>query len=180
MAVTNPDWARYMYENKDVYSMYSDGGKWDWDNGRQQNAYMRADGTPLQAETAAQYAQNHYRNFGKRAGRALHDVGSTDYAAKLRGSSAPAPAPAAAPSANAANAKNDEITTLQKKIADLTNSVSASMANPNNAAPYTGAEKPDLPMVNPLKSTILSNSSLPGQEEKKKRSYLTPITSYNV
>ena len=44
------DWARYMVENPDVYEMYSDGGKWSWDQGRQQNAYMRMDGSPLQQD----------------------------------------------------------------------------------------------------------------------------------
>jgi len=79
------DWARYMYENPDVYNMFSDGGKWSWANGRQQGAYMREDGSPLQQESAAQYAQNHYNNFGKREGRKVHERNGTNYAAKLGG-----------------------------------------------------------------------------------------------
>ena len=152
------DWARYMHENRDVYDMYSDGGKWSWDNGRQQNAYMRADGTPLQAETAAQYAQNHYRNFGKRAGRALHDVGSTDYAALLRGSggggaTAPAPSP-----------QNDSMSALQKQVADLTQSISDSTNSPAMADASQAMSK-----------TVLSGFNLGSDDAKKKKSFLTPF-----
>ena len=153
------DWARYLYENGDVMSMFSDGGKWSWDNGRQQNAYMRADGSPLQQESAAQYAQNHYRNFGKREGRAIHDAGGTDYAALLRGGGGGAPTP---------SPQNNSMSALQKQVADLT----MSLANPDNKGPYTGAEKPDLPMADPLKSTILFGNT---DDQKKKKSFLTPF-----
>ena len=159
------DYARYMYENKDVYSMFSDGGKWSWDNGRQQNAYMRQDGTPVQAETAAQYAQAHYRNFGQREGRQLHDAGGTDYAALLRGGGGGAPTPSPPPTPSP---QNNSMAALQKQVADLT----MSLANPDNKGPYTGAEKPDLPMADPLKSTILFGNI---DDQKKKKSFLTPF-----
>lgn len=147
------DWARYMYENGDVYSMYSDGGKWSWDQGRQQNAYMRADGSPLQAETAAQYAQNHYRNFGKREGRAIHDMGGTDYAALLRGSNTPAPQ------------QNPMMSDLQRQVAELTQGIADSAETPAVA----DASKA-------LSNTVLNPFSL-GEDSKKKKSFLTPFGS---
>ena len=151
------DWARYMHENRDVYDMYSDGGKWDWDNGRQQNAYMRADGTPLQQESAAQYAQNHYRNFGKREGRAIHDAGSTDYAALLRGSGGGGGAQAPSP-------QNNSMSALQQQVADLTQSISDSTNSPAMADASQAMSK-----------TVLSGFNIGSDDAKKKKSFLTPF-----
>ena len=147
------DYARYMYENPDVYRMYSDGGRWSWDNARQQNAYMRADGSPLQAESAAQYAAAHYRNFGKREGRKLYDMSGTDYAAKLRGSSAPAP-------------QNTAMTELQKQVAELTQGIA------DNAQGQGIENNPVADASRAFASTFLNTDS---GDSKKKRSFLTPI-----
>ena len=147
------DWARYMYENPDVYSMYSDGGKWSWDRGRQQNAYRRQDGNMLQAETAAQYAQAHYRNFGQREGRKIHDAGGTDYAALLRGSNTPAPQ------------QNPAMDSLQRQVAELTQGIAES-------AQGQGIENnPVADASQAFASTFLSTSD----ESKKKKSFLTPF-----
>ncbi len=154
------DWARYMHENRDVYDMYSDGGKWDWDNGRQQNAYMRADGTPLQQESAAQYAKNHYRNFGKREGRAIHDTGSTDYAALLRGSGGGGGAQAPSP-------QNNSMSALQQQVADLTQSISDSAESLDN--------NPVVDASQAMAKTVLSGFNLGNEDSKKKKSFLTPF-----
>ena len=148
------DWARYMYENGDVYSMFSDGGKWSWDQGRQQNAYMRMDGSPLQQESAAQYAQNHYRNFGKREGRQLHDTGSTDYAALLRGGGGGASAP-----------QNGTMSALQKQVADLTASLQEGAGELGEGVVADASQA--------LNSTILNNLS--NDDSKKRKSFLTPF-----
>ena len=150
------DYARYMYEQKDVMAMYSDGGKWSWDNGRQQGAYMRADGSPLQQESAAEYAANHYRNFGQREGRQLHETGGTDYAALLRGSNQPA---AASPSP-----QNDATSALQKQISELTQSLQTTPAS-------TEASRADASQS--MTSTILTSQQ--GEDKKKKKSFLTPL-----
>ena len=147
------DWARYLYDNKDVYSMYSDGGKWSWDRGRQQNAYMRMDGSPLQQESAAQYAQNHYRNFGKREGRQLHDTGSTDYAALLRSGGGGASAP-----------QNNPMSALQKQVADLTASLQDGAGELGESVVADASQA--------LNSTILN--AISGEEAKKRKSFLTP------
>ena len=150
------DYARYLYENPDVSRMYSDGGRWSWDNARQQNAYMRNDGSPLQAETAAEYAAAHYRNFGKREGRQLHDMSGTDYAAKLRGSSG-----SATPST-----QNAAMDTLQKQVSELTQSIA-------DSAQGQGIDNnPVVDASRALASTFLSTDS---GDSKKKRSFLTPI-----
>lgn len=148
------DYARYMYENPDVYQMFQDGGRWSWDNARQQNAYMRADGSPLQAETAAEYAAAHYRNFGKREGRKLHDMSGTDYASKLRGSGG-----AATPSP-----QNAAMTTLQAQIAQLTQGIGENAQGIENN-PVADASQA-------FASTFLNTDS---GDSKKKRSFLTPI-----
>ena len=145
------DYARYMYENPDVYRMYSDGGRWSWDNARQQNAYMRADGSPLQAESAAQYAAAHYRNFGKREGRKLYEMSGTDYATKLRGSSAPSP-------------QNAAMSELQKQVAELTQGISENAKGIDN--------NPVVDASQAFAGTFLSTDS---GDSKKKRSFLTPI-----
>ena len=142
------DYARYLYENPDVYSMFSDGGKWSWGNGRQQNAYMRQDGSPLQAETAAQYAANHYKNFGKGEGRKLHEQGSTDYAAKLGGGGG-----------GAVSEMNAELAAMIKSLAKI--------AEDPNATPEEKAEAAE------QSKTILTNFG--GTDDKKKKSFLTPL-----
>ena len=146
------DWARYMFENQDVYSMFSDGGKWSWGNGRQQNAYMRQDGSPLQAETAAQYAANHYKNFGKGEGRKLHEQGSTDYAAKLGGG-------------GGQSGGNSE---LNAELAEMIKSLAKIAENPN-ATPEEKAEAAE------QSKTILTNFGV--TDDKKKKSFLTPMGS---
>ena len=175
------DWARYLFQYKDVYKEYSDGGKWTWDKGRQANAYMRADGTPLLAETAAQYAQNHYRAHGKRAGRKIHSKGDVDYAAKLRareseaGSGNSGGNSGGSDSGSQANAQNDKILGLQKQIADLI----ASMMQQNSGSSQSSASSSDTSSSttqssagNALAGTILSRAM---DLQKKKKSFLTPL-----
>ena len=145
------DWARYLYEHPDVYNMFSDGGKWTWANGgRQQNAYMREDGTPLQAATAAEYAQQHYNNFGKREGRKLHERNGTDYAAKLGGGGG-----------GAVSEMNAELAAMIKSLAKI--------AEDPNATPEEKAEAAE------QSKTILTNFG--GTDDKKKKSFLTPLGS---
>ena len=143
------DWARYMYENPDVYNMFSDGGKWSWANGRKQGAYMREDGSPLQQESAAQYAQNHYNNFGKREGRKVHEQGSINYAAKLGGGG------------GAVSEMNAELAAMIKSLAKI--------AEDPNATPEEKAEAAE------QSKTILTNFG--GTDDKKKKSFLTPLGS---
>ena len=144
------DWARYMYENPDVYDMFSDGGKWTWANGgRQQNAYMRQDGTPLQAATAAEYAQQHYRNFGKGEGRQVHERNGTDYAAKLGGGGG----------GGATSEMNAELAAMIKSLAEI--------AQDPNATPEEKAAAAE------QSKTILTNFG--GTDDKKKKSFLTPL-----
>lgn len=144
------DWARYMYENPDVYNMFSDGGKWSWGNGRQQNAYMRQDGSPLQQESAAQYAQNHYRNFGKGEGRKVHDRNGTDYAAKLGGGG------------GGGNSElNAELAAMIKSLAEIAQDPNATAEQKAEAAEKS--------------KTILTNFG--GTDDDKKKSFLTPIGS---
>ena len=145
------DWARYMYENPDVYRMYSDGGKWSWGRGRQQNAYQRQDGSMLQAETAAQYAQNHYRNFGKGEGRKVHEANGTDYASKL---------------GSGGGGLNPEVDALQKLVMSLTESL--------GEAPTAEQVKEIADAGAGVQGTVLTNNYLQ-DEEKKKRSFLQPI-----
>ena len=151
------DYARYMHENRDVYNMYSDGGKWDWNNGRQHNQIARADGQILQAETAAQYAQNHYNNFGKREGRQMHETGGTDYGAILMGGSSPAP-----------SGQNTQVSALQNQVTQLTDSM-------NNQSPgqSTTAERSMADNLKGIGDTVLTNTS--NALDKKKKSYLTPV-----
>ena len=149
------DWARYMYENPDVYNMFSDGGKWTWANGgRQQNAYMREDGTPLQAATAAEYAQSHYRNFGEREGRKVHERNGTDYAAKLGGGGG-----------GGQSGGNSE---LNAELAEMIKSL-AKIAQDPKATPEEKAEAAE------QSKTILTNFG--GTDDKKKKSFLTPLGS---
>jgi hypothetical protein len=82
------DYARYMVENPDVYDMFRKPGSgrpnWTWDNGRKEGQYRREDGNMTSAETAAQYAQNHYNNFGKREGRKQHQRVDGSYEERIR------------------------------------------------------------------------------------------------
>jgi len=144
------DWARYMYENPDVYNMFSDGGKWSWANGRQQGAYQREDGSMLQQESAAQYAQNHYRNFGKGEGRKVHERNGTDYAAKLGGGGG-----------GAGSEMNAELAAMIKSLAKI--------AEDPNATPEEKAAAAE------QSKTILTNFG--GTDDKKKKSFLTPLGS---
>lgn len=152
------DWARYMYENPDVYRMFQDGGKWSWDNGRQQNAYMRADGSPLQAETAAQYAQAHYNNFGKREGRKTHSQGGTDYAEKLRSQGG---------GTFGSGGANPAVSELQKLVESLTDSL--------GEAPTAEQVKEVAESGEGLAQTLLTNNYM--TDDKKKKSFLQPIGS---
>ncbi len=156
------DYARYMHENRDVYNMYSDGGKWSWANGRQQGAYTRNDGSPLQAETAAQYAQNHYSNFGKREGRQMHEMGGTDYGAILMGGSS---SQSSAPSTQ--NTQNTQISGLQDQVTKLTQSLA------DQGSGEATAERTMASNLEGLNSTVLTGGV--NALKKKKSSYLTPI-----
>ena len=144
------DWARYMYENPDVYNMFSDGGKWSWANGRQQGAYQREDGSMLQQESAAPYAQNHYNNFGKGEGRKVHERNGTDYASKLGGGGG-----------GAVSEMNAELAAMIKSLAKI--------AEDPNATPEEKAEAAE------QSKTILTNFG--GTDDKKKKSFLTPLGS---
>lgn len=146
------DYARYMYENPDVYKMFQDGGKWSWDNGRQQNAYMRADGSPLQAETAAQYAAAHYRNFGQREGRKMHETSGVDYAAKLRSQGG-----------GSFGGSNPAMSELQKAVAELAKGVEGGEEVKEAAESGEG-----------LARTVLTNNPMYA-DSKKKKSFLQPL-----
>jgi len=146
------DWARYMYENPDVYNMFSDGGKWSWANGRQQGAYMREDGSPLQQESAAQYAQNHYNNFGKREGRKVHERNGTNYAAKLGGGGG---------QSGGNSELNAELAAMVKSLAEIANDPNATKEQKAAAAEQS--------------KSILTNFET--DDSKKKKSFLTPIGS---
>jgi len=147
------DWARYMYENPDVYNMFSDGGKWTWANGgRRQNAYMREDGTPLQAATAAEYAQQHYNNFGKREGRKVHEANGTNYAAKLGGGGGGGNAPT--------EAMMMSVTALTAQIAELKKN---------------GGSKEEIDALKEESKTLLTDFGYNYEEDdkKKKKSFLS-------
>jgi len=148
------DYARYMYENPDVYKMFQDGGKWSWDNGRQQNAYMRADGSPLQAETAAQYAAAHYRNFGQREGRKMHNTSGVDYAAKLRSQGG-----------GSFGGANPAMSELQKAVAELAEGIAGGAEGDKAKAEEA---------VEGLSRTVLTNNAV-YEDSKKKKSFLQPI-----
>ena len=162
------DWARYMHQYQDVYKMYSDGGKWTWDKGRQQNAYMRQDGTPLHAETAAQYAQAHYNNFGKSEGRKVHEKGDVDYAAKLRagsgGSSGGSSGGGSGGSSGGSQSSqmNAQLAELVKSLAQLNTGVEEKNITPEQAA--ENAQKTNTILTNYLASN-----------DKKKKSFLQPL-----
>ena len=154
------DYARYMFENPDVYDMYRDVGGyreshgWGWDRGRQYGDGMRADGTPVQNGTAAEYAAAHYRNFGKREGRQMHERTSDAYENKLREIDA---------GGGGGFGVNSE---LQKMIEDL-----AKIAMNEDATPEERQEALE------QSKTILTNFDL--EEAKKKKSFLTPIGGDN-
>jgi hypothetical protein len=148
------DWARYMYENPDVYRMFSDGGKWSWANGRQQGAYQREDGSMLQQESAAQYAQNHYNNFGKREGRKVHEGNGTNYASKLGGG-------------GGSGGLNPEVEALQKLVMGLTESL--------GEAPTAEQVKEIADAGAGMQRTVLTDNYLQDDDKKPKKSFLQPI-----
>lgn len=150
------DWARYMVERPDVYDVYRKSGagfNWTWDRGRQQNEIQRNDGQMLQAETAAEYAANHYRNFGKGEGMQLHERTSDAYEQKLR----------SIDGGGGGGAMNAE---LAQMIEDL-----AKIAMNEDASPEEREEAIE------ASKTILTNFDL--EEAKKKKSFLTPIGGDN-
>ena len=150
------DWARYMYENKDVYDMYGDGGKYSWDVARPAGI-QRNDGQYEPGGTAALYAQQHYSNFGQREGRQVHETGGTNYGSMLMGGGgggASSPQPQ----------QNESVTALQKQISELTQSLQASPAS-------TEASRADASQS--MASTILTGQQ--GEDKKKKKSFLTPL-----
>ena len=168
------DWARYMYQYKDVYDEYSDGGKWTWDRGRQANAYMRNDGTPLLAETAAEYAQNHYRAHGKRAGRKIHEKSGVDYAAKLREREAAGSGGNSGGNSGTQqeqNPLNRELVDLVKMLSDL---ATARAGNTNSTSTSTSTQSSEAAsQAVSAAQTLLTNFNI--EEAKKKKSFLTPI-----
>lgn len=150
------DWARYMAERPDVYDVYRKSGagfNWTWDRGRQQGEIQRNDGQMLQAETAAQYAENHYRNFGKGEGMQLHERTSDAYEQKLR----------QIDGGGGGGGMNAE---LAQMIEDL-----AAIAMDKNATPEEREEALE------QSKTILTNFDL--DDAKKKKSFLTPIGGDN-
>lgn len=161
------DWARYMHQYQDVYKMYSDGGKWTWDKGRQQNAYMRQDGTPLHAETAAQYAQAHYNNFGKGEGRKVHEKGDVDYAAKLRAGSGGGSGGSGSNSGGGSNQSSQ----MNAQLAEMIKSLAA--LNAGSQSQSEASEEEQSPSQSPT-NTVLTNY-LSEENKKKKKSFLKPM-----
>jgi hypothetical protein len=148
------DFARYMVENPDVYDMFRKPGSgrpnWTWDNGRKAGQYRRNDGTMTKNTTAAEYAQQHYNNFGKREGRQLHERTSDAYEIKIREIDG---------GGGGGGGMNAE---LAQMIEDL-----AAIAMDTNATPEEREEALE------QSKTILTNFDL--EESKKKKSFLTPI-----
>jgi len=153
------DWARYMYENKDVYDMYGDGGKYSWDVARPAGI-QRNDGQYEPGGTAALYAQQHYSNFGQREGRQVHEAGGTNYGSMLMGGGGGGGGGASSPQPQ----QNESVTALQKQISELTQSLQASPAS-------TEASRADASQS--MASTILTGQQ--GEDKKKKKSFLTPF-----
>jgi len=151
------DWARYMVERPDVYDVYRKSGhgfNWTWDRGRQHNEIRRNDGEVLQAETAAEYAANHYRNFGKSEGMQLHERTSDAYEQKLR-------------QIDGGGGGGSALTAdLAELIAQL-----AEVAMDPNATPEQIAEAAE------QSRTILTDFGV--DEQEKKKSFLTPIGGGN-
>ena len=153
------DWARYMVERPDVYDVYRKSGRgfnWTWDRGRKQGEIQRNDGEMLQAETAAQYAANHYRNFGKGEGMKLHERTSDEYENRLRQIDAGGGAVA-----GGNDALNKELADLVKQLAEVANDPDATTEEKIAAAQET--------------QTILTNFQ--ADDSDKKKSFLTPIGS---
>ena len=151
------DYARYMVENPDVYNMYRKPGggrpNWTWDNGRKEGQYRRNDGNMTSAETAAQYAQNHYNNFGKSEGRQQHQRTDGSYEARLR-------------EIDGGGGGGGATSELNAELAAMIKSLAAIAEDPN-ATPEEKAEAAE------QSKTILTNFG--GTDDKKKKSFLTPL-----
>jgi hypothetical protein len=152
------DYARYMVENPDVYNMFRKPGSgrpnWTWDNGRKEGQYRREDGNMTSAETAAQYAQNHYNNFGKSEGRKQHQRVDGSYEARIRQIDG-----GGGGGGGAASELNAELAAMIKSLAKI--------AEDPNATPEEKAEAAE------QSKTILTNFG--GTDDKKKKSFLTPL-----
>jgi len=150
------DWARYMVERPDVYDEFRKSGlgfNWSWDRGRREGDGMRNDGNPIGNATAAEYAESHYNNFGRREGMQLHDRTSDAYEQKLR-------------QIDGGGGGSALTTDLAELIAQL-----AEVAMDPNATPEQIAEAAE------QSRTILTDFGV--DEQDKKKSYLTPIGGGN-
>lgn len=149
------DYARYMVENPDVYDMFRKPGSgrpnWTWDNGRKAGQYRRNDGTMTTNTTAAQYAQQHFDNFGRSEGRKQHQRTDGSYEARIRQIDGGG--------GGGASEMNAELAAMIKALAEI--------AEDPNATPEEKAEAAE------QSKTILTNFG--GTDDKKKKSFLTPV-----
>ena len=151
------DWARYLVERPDVYNEFRKSGlgfNWTWDRGRREGDGMRNDGNPIGNATAAEYAESHYNNFGRREGMQLHDRTGDSYEQKLR-------AIDGGSSGGAMGGLNGELAKLLQSLTDVANDPDATAEEKQKAVEKS--------------QTILTNFSLDDDEEKKKTSYLSPF-----
>ncbi len=154
------DYARYMIENPDVYDMFRKPGggrpNWTWDNGRKAGQYRRNDGTMTQNTTAAEYAQQHYDNFGRREGRKQHQRTDGSYEARIRQIDG-----------GGGGGINPEVDALQKLVMGLTESL--------GEAPTAEQVKEIADAGANMQRTVLTDNYLLDDEKKKKKSFLQPI-----
>jgi hypothetical protein len=115
---------------------------------------MRNDGNPIGNATAAEYAESHYNNFGKREGMQLHERTGDSYEQKLR-------AIDGGSSGGAMGGLNGELAKLLQSLTDVANDPDATAEEKQKAVEKS--------------QTILTNFSLDDDEEKKKTSYLSPF-----
>ena len=150
------DWARYMVERPDVYDEFRKSGlgfNWTWDRGRREGDGMRNDGKPIGNATAAEYAQAHYNNFGKREGMQLHERTDDSFEQKLRAIDGGA---SGGPSGG-----------IQSEMMAMIESLQNVIDNPKST-------EEEVTEALETTQTILTGGL--NLDEKKKKSLLTPIT----
>ena len=165
------DYARYMVMYPDVYDMFRKPGSgrpnWTWDNGRKAGQYQRNDGSMTQQETAAQYAQAHYNNFGKREGRKMHERKDDTYekliSAVDAGGSSGSKSSGSSGGGSQSGQMNAQLAAMIKSLAELNTGL-----NEENITPEQAAENAQ------QTNTVLTNY-LDTESKKKKKSFLQSI-----
>jgi hypothetical protein len=144
-----------MVERPDVYNEFRKSGlgfNWTWDRGRREGDGMRNDGNPIGNATAAEYAESHYNNFGRREGMQLHDRTDDSYEQKLRAIDGGGGGPGGS---------------MQSEMMSLIESLQKVIDDPKST-------KEEVSEAIETTQTILTSGM--NLDEKKKKSLLTPIT----